>query len=329
MAHGMRVSAKFFALSLLLGAPMAADGPPQHLSITSVTIEGGVLVVRGQGFGRVAPVVTLGGVGLSPVTRVSAQELRTPIPPGTAPGTYPLKVARHPGRFPFASIDVTIGAVGPAGAPGPKGDKGDQGDPGLPGTPGLGLETGQIRGQLVACTPGTSTVPRSTSPAGPSVRPPVRRAPSSFPICRPAPTSWQQPIQQPVGHGPRRERQRDPRLRPGEIQTTRLDSDRANCGVCGNACGPSESCTGGACLCTPTTCAAHSWNCGTAPDGCGGTLNCGTCSGGLICGGDGTPRIGANGHRALASSPGSPHQHTLLPSLSLQAVWAFDAQEAD
>ena len=36
-------------------------------------------------------------------------------------------------------------------------------------------------------------------------------------------------------------------------------------------------------ICSPTTCSALAGNCGTASDGCGGTLNCGTCSGAQTC----------------------------------------------
>jgi hypothetical protein len=43
------------------------------------------------------------------------------------------------------------------------------------------------------------------------------------------------------------------------------------------------------CGCTPTTCAAHDATCGTIPDGCGGTLACGTCGAGTTCGGGGVP----------------------------------------
>jgi hypothetical protein len=35
--------------------------------------------------------------------------------------------------------------------------------------------------------------------------------------------------------------------------------------------------------CTPTTCSAQGKNCGAISDGCGGTLNCGTCSTGQVC----------------------------------------------
>jgi hypothetical protein len=42
----------------------------------------------------------------------------------------------------------------------------------------------------------------------------------------------------------------------------------------------------GAC-CAPTTCAIQNANCGSIPDGCGGTLDCGTCTAPLTCGGAG------------------------------------------
>jgi hypothetical protein len=41
--------------------------------------------------------------------------------------------------------------------------------------------------------------------------------------------------------------------------------------------------------CTPTTCAAQGITCGTAGDGCGNTLSCGSCTGCETCGGGGTP----------------------------------------
>jgi hypothetical protein len=37
--------------------------------------------------------------------------------------------------------------------------------------------------------------------------------------------------------------------------------------------------TGGSCICTPRAICPAGFNCGTAPDGCGGTLNCGVCGG--------------------------------------------------
>jgi hypothetical protein len=59
------------------------------------------------------------------------------------------------------------------------------------------------------------------------------------------------------------------------------DTNRA-CGRPGQAC---QTCTGqdqcqsGQCVCVPTTCAQQGRICGTASDGCGGTLSCGTCGG--------------------------------------------------
>ena len=44
-------------------------------------------------------------------------------------------------------------------------------------------------------------------------------------------------------------------------------------------------------MCTPTTCGAQGANCGTLPDGCGGTLDCGSCTGTDTCGGGGTPNV--------------------------------------
>lgn len=48
--------------------------------------------------------------------------------------------------------------------------------------------------------------------------------------------------------------------------------------------------TRGACpgTCTPATCASLNKTCGTWDDGCGGTLNCGTCAGSAICIAEGT-----------------------------------------
>ena len=73
---------------------------------------------------------------------------------------------------------------------------------------------------------------------------------------------------------------------------------------------PTEQCDGldsavcpGQCLanctcpaaCTPTTCAAQGKNCGTIPDGCGGTLTCGACVAPQICGGGGVANVCGGG----------------------------------
>jgi hypothetical protein len=45
------------------------------------------------------------------------------------------------------------------------------------------------------------------------------------------------------------------------------------------------------CGCTKTTCSAENKNCGSISDGCGGSLDCGSCSGLNTCGGGGTPGV--------------------------------------
>jgi hypothetical protein len=57
---------------------------------------------------------------------------------------------------------------------------------------------------------------------------------------------------------------------------------------------------GGSPFCVPTTCAALGYNCGPAGDGCGGRLDCGTCTSPQFCGGGSKPSVcgGDNGHTA-------------------------------
>jgi hypothetical protein len=45
------------------------------------------------------------------------------------------------------------------------------------------------------------------------------------------------------------------------------------------------------CGCTPTSCAAQGKNCGSIPNGCGGTLSCGACVAPNSCGGGGAPNV--------------------------------------
>jgi hypothetical protein len=58
-------------------------------------------------------------------------------------------------------------------------------------------------------------------------------------------------------------------------------------------CCSGSICTGGTCVqtCTPTTCAAQGATCGTIPDGCGNTLDCGSCAAPQTCGGGGTANV--------------------------------------
>ena len=54
-------------------------------------------------------------------------------------------------------------------------------------------------------------------------------------------------------------------------------------GKCGGSTGPVDA--GGACV--PMTCSQLGYNCGTSDDGCGGTLQCGTCTPPSTCSGGG------------------------------------------
>jgi hypothetical protein len=45
----------------------------------------------------------------------------------------------------------------------------------------------------------------------------------------------------------------------------------------------------GAPPCTPQTCTQLNFNCGKVNDGCGHTIDCGTCAPGAICGGGANP----------------------------------------
>jgi hypothetical protein len=59
-----------------------------------------------------------------------------------------------------------------------------------------------------------------------------------------------------------------------------------------NTCG---SFTGDAGACTKKTCTDYSANCGWVSDGCGGLVDCGTCSSPAICGGGGKPNVCGGG----------------------------------
>jgi hypothetical protein len=64
--------------------------------------------------------------------------------------------------------------------------------------------------------------------------------------------------------------------------------------------------------CTSTTCAAQGKNCGTLPDGCGGTLSCGSCLGaGETCGGGGQPNVCGTASPSPSPTP-EPSGFTLM-----------------
>jgi hypothetical protein len=81
-------------------------------------------------------------------------------------------------------------------------------------------------------------------------------------------------------------------------------SNPANCGMCGMVCAATETCQQGTCVaaaqdasaspCVPYTCPQLGYNCGAAADGCGGLLECGTCSFPEFCGGGGFDLCGGD-----------------------------------
>ena len=64
----------------------------------------------------------------------------------------------------------------------------------------------------------------------------------------------------------------------------------------GTPCGGGNTCTASGTCCTPTTCAAAGRNCGSMSDGCGMTLDCGSCPVGDSCSSGGVCRC-SNGIR--------------------------------
>jgi len=97
-------------------------------------------------------------------------------------------------------------------------------------------------------------------------------------------------------------------LVPGTVAAGSTASIRLSCtvggvthstrwsGVVANAPAPAPA------PCTPTTCAAQGKNCGTIPDGCGGTLTCGVCTAPLTCGGGGVANVCGTGAPAPATA---------------------------
>jgi hypothetical protein len=72
--------------------------------------------------------------------------------------------------------------------------------------------------------------------------------------------------------------------------------------------------------CMPTSCSAHGAKCGALPDGCGGTLDCGSCAAPQTCGGGGTPNVCGSAPPA----PPPPVQHLAPPTGYTSARLIFD-----
>lgn len=67
-------------------------------------------------------------------------------------------------------------------------------------------------------------------------------------------------------------------------QCVNVQTNPNNCGACGRTCEAGDICLNGACACGADTCQSLGKQCGSWPDGCGGTLDCGSCTPPLQCG---------------------------------------------
>jgi hypothetical protein len=102
-----------------------------NAAMTTLTLTGAQLNSSG------APLLTLGGVGLT-VQSSSASTVVATLPPGTTARTYPLVLTT--GNL-SATLDLTIGATGPIGPAGPVGPVGPIGPLGPTGNTGaMGLQ---------------------------------------------------------------------------------------------------------------------------------------------------------------------------------------------
>ncbi len=78
-----------------------------------------------------------------------------------------------------------------------------------------------------------------------------------------------------------------------------------------NQCGAGDL-DAGVSTCTPATCTSQGFTCGSAGDGCGNSLSCGTCSSPQFCGGGGFNVCGGNGVATGAQSACVPDSCTSL-----------------
>lgn len=271
-------------------ADKEAERTARFLLITSVHADLSLerITIRGRNFGDRKPRVSLADTPLQ-ILSWSREEVVAALRGATVPGTYLLVLTRGRGLGQWGAADVAIGTGGVSGPAGPTGPPGPTGPGGLQGPPGAGVETGQIRGALVACAP-TDFRGAVVYVPGESFNS-FARANGSFRLSYLPPGTYEVA----VDHNGNRltgvpsvSVADDLETDIGDVQTTNLDSDPAHCGTCGNACSVGAVCADGVCGdCTPTPPACRTED---VPDGCGGTspANCaGHCCidrlGGAVC----------------------------------------------
>ncbi len=136
------------AVASMLAAPEARAGSPfqppsassPQIDIARADLVAATLTVTGANFGTAAtPLVVLSGSQLTVGSGYSSTQIVASLNASLPPGSYPLWVETFTtagGSGTWASLDVTVGAVGPQGPTGPVGPTGPTGATGPAGAAG-------------------------------------------------------------------------------------------------------------------------------------------------------------------------------------------------
>lgn len=129
----MRHLACIAAVLLLTSLFAAAATPVVNNSTIDYTAQ--QITISGSGFSPkgIAPAVLFNNVAITPVS-FSDSQIVAPVPSGTVPGSYRLRITNSQGNF--YEFDLTYGAVGPQGPIGPQGATGSTGPIGPQGPTG-------------------------------------------------------------------------------------------------------------------------------------------------------------------------------------------------
>ena len=205
--------------------------------------------VFGGNFGAAAGIVKLGDTSLQ-VENWLPQEIVADLPQGIGPGSYLLTVAVGEKLSPVATLGITLGDTGPQGEPGPAGPAGSEGAMGPQGGKGDTGATGATgpqgpagpqgpEGQVGPMGPIGLTGPIGPQgPQGPQGNDGSPGLPGvcTLPVCAPGEVILSS------GSGI----WICGRLCSGMLVDPRIDP--ANCGECGHACAPAETCAAAVCI---------------------------------------------------------------------------------
>jgi hypothetical protein len=190
------------------------EQPSRDPLVLRADLDGEHLFIEGQGFGTArAPRVRIGGSDTVVVSHAPTHIVAR-LTATLLPGTYAVWIQSFHSRDDageWSVIDVAVGVAGPTGPAGPAGETGPAGPAGPPGPTG---------------PPG----PPLSCPVGQS---PVSTGPGTWGcgLCGAAPCAVGQAVCDGV--------------------CTAIATDPANCGACGNACGPEKICSAGTCVWRP------------------------------------------------------------------------------